>query len=576
MTTPPSLKLSTDLSLPADAAVQKFAWLGISGSGKTYGCGKLVEVLIEHHNQVVVLDTIGNWWGLRLAANGKSPGLQIPILGGDHGDIDLDPRHGKLAAQTVVGTSASMVLDVSGFTGGELRAFVIDFAHELLVEGRKAPAPRHIVWEECQDILPQRVFGEDAKVLGAVQRLIKKGRNYGFGHSLISQRVAAVNKEVLNQCTTVFAFRTIGKLDRKSVEDWQEAHGVDEEPVRLSSLETGTCLVYSPEWRKTTSVHTIGKKWTFDASATPDFTAQPRSFTLSKVDLAKFTKSMGEAIQKAKENDPEHLRRRIAELEKVVGSHSPTSSAIDRSVEIEQRLADAERELDDLRARYDDAIARAGALGTWTEQISSAVSELDAQIAKLQNLDAMPMHAAYVGASPRASSVRPMASVPRRAHGETEMTPMQRKFLVALAQHGTLTRKQLLLHTGYTAGGTPNSALASLIGLGLVVVPQPGSVAITEAGKTTLGNYERLPVGRRLFERVRSEHEPMTQKFLDALASAYPASMTRKDLLAATGYTAGGTPNSAIARMVTKCYVTKEPGSALRLSDTLVDRPVRR
>lgn len=313
-----TLDLFTDLQLPLNAVTQKLAFLGISGSGKTYGAGKFVEELLEAGAQVVVLDTIGNWYGLRLAADGKKPGYSIPILGGEKGDVPIDSYHGKLTAETVTGTKASIIVDISDFTGGELRRWVTDFATELLRLKKRSPSPVMLIWEECQDIVPQRVMGETAKMVGAVEKLIKKGRNYGIGTVLISQRAAAVNKDVLNQVETLMCFRQNAKHDRKAIEDWIVSKEIDVGSLveELPSLPTGTCFCWSPQWLNTLTIARVKKKWTFDASATPEFGEEVRTGTLAPVDLEKFKKSMGHAVEQAKANNPEILRKRISELEK--------------------------------------------------------------------------------------------------------------------------------------------------------------------------------------------------------------------------------------------------------------------
>lgn len=56
------LHISNTLAFPIDAATQTFAFIGRKGYGKTYGSGKLVELLIENKYQVVILDTVGNWF----------------------------------------------------------------------------------------------------------------------------------------------------------------------------------------------------------------------------------------------------------------------------------------------------------------------------------------------------------------------------------------------------------------------------------------------------------------------------------------------------------------------------------
>ena len=91
-----TIRFAKDLSFPIDLITQRVAIMGTSGGGKTYGAGVLVEGMAEAGAQVVVVDGIGIWYGLRLAKNGKSKGLSIPVFGGEHGDIPLEPTAGAL------------------------------------------------------------------------------------------------------------------------------------------------------------------------------------------------------------------------------------------------------------------------------------------------------------------------------------------------------------------------------------------------------------------------------------------------------------------------------------------------
>lgn len=55
-----NLKLSNELTLPLKAAVaQKYAWIGRSGSGKSYCASKVVELLLDAGAQVVIVDPVG-------------------------------------------------------------------------------------------------------------------------------------------------------------------------------------------------------------------------------------------------------------------------------------------------------------------------------------------------------------------------------------------------------------------------------------------------------------------------------------------------------------------------------------
>src|SRR5436309_598759 len=110
-----SLRIAPDLALPLDAVTEKLAFLGRTGSGKSYAAQKLAEEIHAAGAQFVALDPVGIWWGLRLAADGKRAGLEIPVLGGLHGDIPLEAGAGALIANLVVDRGVSMVLDVSQF-----------------------------------------------------------------------------------------------------------------------------------------------------------------------------------------------------------------------------------------------------------------------------------------------------------------------------------------------------------------------------------------------------------------------------------------------------------------------------
>lgn len=330
------VKLSPDLSIPLEVVTRKVAILGISGSGKTYCAGKLTEEMLDAGAQVVVIDTVGNWYGLRLSADGKHPGIAIPVFGGSHGDVPLEATAGEMVAELVAQRRISVVLDVSDFTEGEKRKFVTAFARRLLVEKKNAPGPMMVLWEECHECVPQRVDAADAQMVGAVERLIKKGRNYGVGTTLVSQQPQAVNKAVLNQAQLLIALQTSGKHERKAIEGWVDANMADAHALdELASLERGTAIVWSPAWLRILKTVKIGKKRTYDASATPDFgTDSFKPGALAKVDLDQIRVSMAETIERAQAEDPKALRKRIADLEKLL-SAMPAPVVTEKRVEVQ-------------------------------------------------------------------------------------------------------------------------------------------------------------------------------------------------------------------------------------------------
>src|SRR5205085_8998589 len=230
---------------------------------KTYAAGKLVELLLDAHVQVVILDTVGNWYGLRLSADGKKRGFDVPVIGGLRGDIPLEEAGGALIADTLTDTGRSAIIDVSQFSLAARQRFATAFG-EKLWQKKKAdhqPAPLTLVIEECQLIIPQNVRADQARMVGIYEEIVRLGRNYGIGAVMVSQRPQSVNKEVLTQTECLCVFQTNGSQERDALKKWIVAQGADVNLVQeLPGLPVGTCYLWSPQWLGTFRRLTIAPK----------------------------------------------------------------------------------------------------------------------------------------------------------------------------------------------------------------------------------------------------------------------------------------------------------------------------
>ena len=177
---PITFKFARGLDIPVTAATAKFGLIGRSGSGKTYAAGKLVECLHDAGVQVVVLDDIGNWWGLRVGAGGKGKGLDLVVFGGERGDLPITPDSGRLVAQLVVKHRLSAVLDISDFRKSQAQRFATDFAEELFHLKKRHKSPLHLVIEEAHTFIPERTSKGTERMKGAFQDIARKGRNYNY------------------------------------------------------------------------------------------------------------------------------------------------------------------------------------------------------------------------------------------------------------------------------------------------------------------------------------------------------------------------------------------------------------
>src|SRR3954466_12902476 len=82
--------------------------------------------------------------------------------------------------------------------------------------------------------------------------LVRRGRARGIGVTLVTQRAAVLNKDVLTQVEVLIALRTIAPQDREAIDAWVKVHGTPEQRAELlaslPSLPIGTAWFWSPGW----------------------------------------------------------------------------------------------------------------------------------------------------------------------------------------------------------------------------------------------------------------------------------------------------------------------------------------
>lgn len=311
------LQITNSITLPPDAVTQTFACIGRKGAGKTYLAQLLAEQMLDIRAQVVVIDPVGNWFGLRVAADGKSKGKDIFIAGGERGDVPVLPESGARFARLVVEKNISIVLDVSGFRQGERKRFAADFAEEFFHLKKTQRSAVHLFVEEAQLFVPQRCGPDEARMLGAFENIIRLGRNYGIGATLISQRPQSVNKEVLSQVECLCVLQVNGSHERKALEEWVQEAGADRKLVgELPGLARGEGYVWSPSWLRVFQRVKFAKKVTFDASATPEVGKATKAALLTAVDVEALKADLQTVIASAERDDPKILRRQVSELQK--------------------------------------------------------------------------------------------------------------------------------------------------------------------------------------------------------------------------------------------------------------------
>jgi hypothetical protein len=313
----PGLKLDPDY-----VGGGTFGLLAKKGAGKSYTARVMCEEFWKADIPFVLMDPMGTSWGLRSSADGKGAGIPVAIFGkpGDaHSDAPLERGGGALLADLVVDERLSMVLDMSGLgSRAAERQFAQDFFERLY---RRNSELVHVLVDEADLFAPQKPQAGDRQLLGVTENIVRRGRNRGIGMTLITQRPAVLNKDVLTQVDGLVAMRITGLTDRQAIDAWVAGHGDDPELAKevkgsLAALSNGVCWWWVPELHILKRVQ-VRQSDTFDSSPTRKRGEKgrgPKGF--ADVDMGAIEKRMEDTIERAKAEDPKELRKQLAEAKR--------------------------------------------------------------------------------------------------------------------------------------------------------------------------------------------------------------------------------------------------------------------
>lgn len=578
-----ALNVAAKLSLPVDVAGEAIGILAKRGAGKTNTAVVLVEEMHRAGVQVVVLDPVGVWWGIRAGHDGsRKGGLPIPVVGGEHGDVALEPTAGELVADVVVDTGQSLVVDVSEFSKTQQRSFVAALATRLYRRKATQRSLLHVVLEEADEFAPQRVTAGDAPMVGAIAQLVKRGRSRGLGLTFVTQRSASLNKDVLDQADVLIAMRTSGPRDRKAIEGWiehQNADGFDQVLPSLPSLETGEAWVWNPE-RDLLQLTKIRPRTTFDSSATPkagEKRAEPKE--TATIDLAALGKRIEETAERAKQNDPAELRRQIRELERrAAQQHGNSEREHELETEVEELrkiVGDLDTELNQLHVQHDKALGHEQSHKLLCLVLDELHDLYERGLTAMRNLRESDEAALPGPTRPGIGTLPPMPKRPRAE--QVERREVARQSVAAVARPPARRPAPPTADTNGKVSGPQQRILDALAGLEAIRVPAPkkvqlalfaqaspksssytnnlgalrtaglidypagGFVSLTQDGRA-IADGSAIPTGAdELHQFVYGLVGRPKARLLEALIGAYPGSVSKADL----AYLAGASASSS-------------------------------
>lgn len=557
---PAKLRISEELSLPLEAITQTFALLAKRGSGKTYTAAVMVEEMAAANLPVAVVDPVGVLWGLRASADGKGPGLPVVILGGEHGDVPLEPDAGEIIADFVIEARRPVVLDLSLFRKGEQARFVTTFAERLYHKNRE---PLHLVIDEADLFAPQRPMPGEQRMLGAIEDIVRRGRARGLGVTLITQRPAVLHKDVLTQVEVLVALRLIAPQDRAAIDAWVKVHGTpeqrDELMGSLPSLPIGTAWFWSPGWLDVFQRVKIRKRRTFDSSATPTMGSKVTApAQLAPVDIELLRERISATIEKAKQEDPRELRKRIAELEREVKAKAPAAAPA-KVERVEVPIVDLASidKLNDLVNSAIDSIGRTARQARDDVHRHFVEHRTEMRRSVKATKPGLPAAPAKTQGAGRVEPVV-MTRAPERlgklgaASGDAgvALSKLERGLLTALAQYPEgRTRAQVLTLAGYRASGDVSTAFARFTSEGWTTAVDRATTKITEAGLVVLGSFDPLPTGDALIAHWQEKLDLPASTLFRVIVQHRGAALPRGEIIQAAGYKPSGDISTAFAMM---------------------------
>lgn len=592
------LKIADNFSLPLDFVTGTEAILGRKGSGKSHTASVMAEELLEAGQQVIVIDPTDSWWGLRAARDEAMEkahnfhGYPVAVLGGEHADVPLEATQGKEVAHALASSRASAILSVGEFDSNAAACrFVADFLNELFRLKGKDGRPLKLIIDEADAFAPQRPQGEEMKALGAMQKIIRRGRSRGIGCLMITQRPQEMSKGCLSQADMLVLMRLSHPKDIAAVDEWVRVQAdekkADQVMGALPALPTGKGWLWHPGQGLLTAVQ-FRRRHTYDSGATPkanEVRAQPGTF--EPVNIAELGAAIAKAAAEQKANDPVELRKTIAQLEAAL-DEKPQNTPDQETFEMLERHCAAiyeyasggqvskantlpeevirlsqDRENRDIREalkeQFDVILSEVDIeLGKAGANILAAIKAVSpgggqpapfkprkAQQEFLDNPGPLKYVSTGIGAGKRTPGPVKEEDIERRAQAfksahsaasPGEIAKGESAVLICLAQHRHegCSREQLSILCGYKRS-TRDRYVQLLMQRGLCTAGD-GRIWITPAGVAALGkNYKPLPTGRALRE-YWLQKLPQGEKAIFEHVLRDARGVTRERLSELTGY----------------------------------------
>jgi hypothetical protein len=532
--------------IPDEALDDRLAFVGTSGSGKTFAAKGCAETLLKMRHRVVIIDPLDVWFGLRLLRNGRDAAFPVAILGGRHGDLPLTEHAGATIGEAVARSTESCIVSLTGIkTSAGRQRFMLAFLDALYERtDPDARDPYHVIFDEADLWAPQKPMGNEAMLCHLMEEIVRRGRVKGFIPWLISQRPAVLNKNVLSQADGLVAFKLTSSQDRDAIGGWIEGQADRQQGkeilASLPRLERGSAVIWLPGRDILYERHFL-ENGTFDSSRTPKRGEKKHDTALTPLNLPALKERLATAEAETRANDPKALKARIAELEsksrrdmtvqpQIEYRPDPDSEKRGYSIGHADAANAANRAIAQFQQAWDEFAPR-------LERLRAAYGALVDTSENLRSVSPPPLLVRPGNAERKA--IPPRAMLSAGASGNGSISPSLQKVLDAISWWRKIGVEPVeRARASVVAGYSPKAStfgvyVAELVKLGLVEVT-PGKVALTPAG-LGCANAPTATTARELRQMARALLSSQEGAVFDAVYEAYPNEIRRADVAEAVG-----------------------------------------
>lgn len=358
---------------------------GKSGSGKSNTAGKICEEILEQSYPLMVIDTEGEYYGLKEE-------YELLHVGADEEcDLQVGAEHAEKIAELALEQNVPIILDVSGYVDTqEENQLVHDTVKKLFDKQKKLKKPFPILVEEAHEWIPQQGSrGENGEVTEMLIRVSKRGRKRGLGLTALSQRPASVDKDHITQSDYRIWHRLDYETDLKVV---KRVLGNDYAET-VKELDTGQAVLEADFLEETRQVVNFLRKDTFDAGATPDLDdferPELKSVSGELVDELQEISQQKKREQNRIEQLENQLEEKEEEIEELEEELDRAQDMSDMAQQFTQAMAsggstEVQEKVDEIREEKNDRIRE---LEKENESYQERIEELEEKVSDLKEYE---------------------------------------------------------------------------------------------------------------------------------------------------------------------------------------------